>query len=314
MNSSARVLKLSEAKEFTVEKSAVEPLNEIQINTRLADIEILPGDDYYVEINYFYWEDEPEYSLEDGILTFDDEDSIPESYSISFNLHNTIKVYLPKEALVERIDADTSSGDILAQGFTAMNALLDTSYGGLTVEDAAAVNASFTLSSGNSKVKNFTAGELNYTNSYGSAEFNNVNTGDILLPDNTSYENFHATLSSGSCNITGMNFKSMDITNSYGNITCEDITAEELDMSLSSGNLEVSKADLKNADVSNSYGDVTMFLIGTEEDYRLDVGTSYGDVTVGNDTFDGHLQRENDGSREIKADLSSGNIKITFQN
>jgi hypothetical protein len=314
MNGSARELKLSEANEFTVEKTAVEPIKEIHIDTRLADIEILPGDDYYVEIAYLYWEEEPLYTLEDGILTFDDEASIPESYSISFHLNNIIKVYLPKEALVDRIEADTSNGDIEAKGFTAKQAILGTSYGGLTVEDAAAVNAKFTLSSGNSKVKDFTAGELTYTNSYGEAEFTNINTGGITLPDNASYESFQATLSSGSCTIRGINFSSMDITDSYGNITCEEVTSEDLEVSLSSGDLEVTKAALMKADVRNSYGDVTLSLTGSEEDYRLDLSTSYGDIKVGNDSFDGHLQRENDGIGELKADLSSGNIKISFTN
>lgn len=314
INGSARELKLSEANEFTVEKTAVEPIKEINIDTRMADIEILPGDDYYVEIAYLYWEKEPLYTLEGGILTFNDRDSLPESYSINFHLNNTIKVYLPKEALIDLIDADTSNGDIEAKGFTTKQALLRTSYGGLTVEDAAAVNAKFTLSSGNSKVKNFTAGELSYTNSYGEAEFTNINTDGVMLPDNASYQSFHATLSSGSCTISGISFNSMDITDSYGNITCEEVSSEDFEVSLSSGDLKVTKAALKKTDIRNSYGDVTLSLSGSEEDYRLDLSTSYGDIKVGDDSFEGHLQRENNGDRELKADLSSGNIKISFTN
>lgn len=305
-------MRLSEANEFTLEKTAVEPIKEINIDTRLADIEILPGDDYYVEIAYLYWEEEPLYSLKDGILTFDDKACIPESYSINFNLHNTIKVYLPKEALVNRIDADTSNGNIEARGFTANQAILRTSYGGLTVEDAAAVEAKLTLSSGSSKVKNFTAGELNYTNSYGEAEFTNINTGDIKLPEDASYESFQATLSSGSASISGMNFASVDITDSYGNITCEELTSEDAKISLSSGDLKIMKADIQKAELYNSYGDVSISLVGSEEDYLMDLSTSYGDITVGDDSFEGHLDRENGGTRALKADLSSGNIKVSF--
>ncbi len=309
----ARELNRKDAKEFIINQSVAGPLKEIRIDTRLADIELLPGDDYYVEIDYLYWEEAPEYSVENGVLIFDDEDTLPESYSIHFKLSNVIRVYLPKDTLTDLIDVSTDSGNIDTEGFLAKKVDLATSYGNLSIKNAAAVNAEVVLSSGNSTIKDFNAGTLNYTNSYGKAEFTNINTTDTPLPDGSAYDSFKATLSSGNLNLEGMRFPSASITDSYGDISCEDILIENLNVNLSSGNLKLSKADVLEADLKNSYGNVDVTLVGTESDYQLDLDTSYGSIRVGSETFDGHLQRHNDGARKIKAGLSSGDITVSYQ-
>ena len=308
----ARVLDKEDAKEFTIEKTAVDLIKGIDIHTRIANVQLIPSDKYYVEINYLYWEDAPEYSLENGVLRFDDADSFPNSYSIRFNLNNYIKIYLPADAALDKINVEDAAGDIDASGFTTDDLNLSVSYGDLTLDNVTALDSDITLSSGSSSIKDFNASKMKYSNSYGNAKFTNINNSSVTLPDSKTFDNFNASLSSGEINIKGLNSSSIDISNSYGNVTCEEVTGDKLSASLSSGDFDVSKSDIKDISVSDSYGDVTLNVNGTTEDYRFDLSTSYGDINVDGKSYDDHVVLDHGGDRSIDADLSSGDIDINL--
>jgi DUF4097 and DUF4098 domain-containing protein YvlB len=309
---SSTTLKKEDAKEFKLEKTKVDPIKEIDVSTRVADIEIIQSDDYYVEIAYTYWEDTPEYTMENGVMHFDDSDAFPASYSINFNLKNKVKIYLPESASVELIDLRNSSGDVTGESFIAGELKVSVAYGDLTLKNAAAAKCNFELSSGKSKITDFSAGDLKYSNSYGNAEFKNINTGTMQLPDDAPFNSFTISMSSGNIDIDSMKTSSTKISNSYGDVTCDDITSLEFDASLSSGDVDISKGDFNDVSISNSYGNVDLSLPGTEKDYNMDLSTSYGDIKVDNENYEDSLNVENGGTREISADLSSGDINIKF--
>lgn len=307
------ILDPEDAKDFEIKKSVVEPITSIEIQTRVADVELIQADNYYVEIDYRYWDQEPEYSLENGRLVFDDSDALPDSYSINFNLRNTIKIYLPEASALTSLDIDNASGDVSIEDFVADDMNVTVSYGDFTVKNAAALDADVTLSSGTSKISDFQVSKLDFTNSYGNAKFTNINTENQLLPSGTSLESIDIEMSSGDINLNGVNIEALTIDNSYGDIECENLTADKAEMDLSSGDLDVKSSDIKEIDVSDSYGDVTLRLPGSDKDYSLDLDTSYGDITVGSKDYDEHVVLDNSGSRSITANLSSGDITVTFQ-
>ena len=302
----------NDAKEFLLEKKAIASLSQIDIDTRLADIELIPSDKYYVEIYYLYWNEKPDYYVKDGTLHFDDNKAFPHSYSLNFNPHNYIKVYLPEDAKLKEVELTNSSGDITAEGFTSDLLKLNDSYGDLSMENAAAYDATINLSSGSSSMKNISFGKLSYDNSYGDAKFININSKENSLPDNEKFEKFHCKMSSGDMTIKGLNSDSINLNNSYGDINCEKLSGSMLDANLSSGNFEISNSDLKNINVDNSYGGATFYLTGSIQDYNMDLGTSYGKIKVDGKSYKDHVTINNNSSKEINADLSSGDIDVKF--
>lgn len=308
----SRLLKKEDAKNFKLEKSLIQPINTIEINTRIADIEIIQADDYYIEIDYLYWDSEPEYLLEGGKLTFDDDKSIPNSYSINFNPHNIVKLYLPKDASLDRVSLHNANGDVNISGFTAKNLKAHLSYGDLTMTNCAAVEATIKLSSGNSTITGFHVGELNYSNSYGDLKLTDVNIGESRLPAEFSFDRIDISMSSGDAKIDELYVKHLVINNSYGDIDCRGINSAKFNAKLSSGNLTVDKSDIKKLDLSNSYGDISLALAGSEKDYSMDLKTSYGKITVNSKKYDDKLTVDNDGDRSISASLSSGDLRVSF--
>lgn len=308
----ARILREEDAREYNIEKSAEDIITQIDINTSIAEVELIPSDNYYVEINYLYWDEEPEYTLKDGKLYFNDSNAMPNSYSINFNLENTIKVYLPDNAELSRLSVENSSGNVKLSGFVAKEMNVTVSYGNLALKQAAAEEAKIELSSGNSTIDNFQTGNMEFTNSYGNAEFSNMNTGEARLPKDVAYDKIDISMSSGSADLEKINCSTLELNNSYGNITCREIKADKLDAGLSSGDLKVSKSDITDIEAENSYGDVNLSLIGPESDYSLDLDTSYGHLQVGDKKYEEHLVTDNAGTRNISASLSSGNVRIEF--
>lgn len=307
------ILRKEDAKEYSVKKTNIPPISSIEITTRIADIELVKADDYYIEINYLYWEDEPQYKMTDKKLTFSDDKSMPNSYSINFDPKNIVRVYIPEDAQFDKIYLDSSSGNIELEGFKADNLKAKSSYGNIKLEACAATEANLKLSSGNSSITDFQTGELDYSNSYGNAKFKNINTGESKLSADISFDKLNISMSSGNAEFKNVFIKSLEISNSYGNIDCDGITADRFKAKLSSGNLNIDEADIRELDIDNSYGYVNLKLLGKESDYSYDLDTSYGKIKVNNISYDDRLLKDNDAAGSISADLSSGDISISFK-
>jgi len=307
-----KMLKKEDAKKYKLAKSPIQPVDTIEIKTRMGDIEIIQADDYYLEIDYLYWESEPKYLLEGGKLTFDDEMTIPESYSINFNPQNIVKLYLPKDALLDKALLHSSNGDISISGFTAKSLKAHLSYGDLTMANCAIARAIIKLSSGNSTITGFHVGELDYDNSYGDLLLNNVNIGESRLPSEFGFDRIDISMSSGDANIDELYAKELVIGNSYGDVDCKEITADRFYARLSSGNLTVDRSDIRNLDLNNSYGDISLELAGSEKDYSLDLDISYGIIIINGKKYKKQLSVSNNGIRSICAGLSSGDLRVKF--
>jgi HSP20 family molecular chaperone IbpA len=310
---SANQLDRADAKEFTLDKTEVPLITKAEIHTRIADVEFIQADSFAVEINYLYWDREPDYEMKDGKLYFDDSDSFPDSYSLNFNLHNTIKVYLPKDSAMEFVSIEDSSGDVDITGFVAEDLDVTVSYGDLTIKAAAASTADIILSSGTSKISDFNVGKLDFTNSYGDAKFTNINTANFSLPGGAENEECSINMSSGSVDIDGMYSSTIDVRNSYGDVTCDKFQADTAEFNLSSGDLLMKQGNLQKVEVEDSYGDVTLKLPGPASDYALDLDTSYGKLRVDGNSYEEHVKLNENGSKSIKANLSSGDVTVDFE-
>lgn len=312
INSGSHFLKEEDAMEFLIKKTATEPIKTIDIETRIADIEIIQSDGYYVEIDYLYWEHEPEYTLKDGKLTFNDDKALPETYSINFNLDNIIRIYIPQDAQLDKISLQSSSGNISISGFVAENLKTALSYGDLSMKNCAAARAEVHLSSGNSIISDFQCGELDYSNSYGNLLLSNANSGESKLPADIPFDKINISMSSGNARLKNIYARELKISNSYGNIDCAGITADSFNSRLSSGDLDIDKSDIKQLTLNNSYGNITLNLLGKETDYSLNLITSYGEITVNDKSYDNRFSSDNEKDRRISAELSSGDLKLTF--
>lgn len=310
---SSNTLDKKNAKEFIQEKQVIASISQIEIDARYGDIELIPSDHYYIEINYLYWKDKPNYYVKDGTLHFDDNQAFPRSFSLNFEVHNYIKVYLPENAKIKQIELDDSSGDITVKGCISDILKLNASYGDIFMDNVVVNEATINLSSGTSDVKNTNFSKLKYSNSYGDADFINVNGKENSLSEQQKFEEFRCQMSSGDVTIKGLNCDSIDLDNSYGDIDCNKINGSQLDADLSSGDFEIRNSDVEEIRINNSYGDAAFHLAGSYNDYNMDFDTSYGKIRVEDRLYKNHASINNNSPKEIQADLSSGDIEVYFE-
>ncbi len=306
-------LKKSDAKEFNIEKTAVEPIKRIDIDASTADIMLIEDDNYYVEFHYYYWEKEPEYMEKEGAIKFDDSGIFPKSYSINFDIDNYVKVYLPKDAKLDEIYINTASGDVSLQDFLADTLELQVAYGDLSIENVSVQKASINMASGNGDIQDLNVQNLILKDSYGNITLKNINTSNITDTIDLKKSDMEIALASGKCTVNNLISNTLEINNSYGDVTGKGFAVTEFNSDLSSGDLKITESTLDKADVNNSYGNVTLLLAGKEEDYELDLDTSYGKIDVNNKSYDKSLKKGSSTTKSITASLSSGNIQLQFE-
>lgn len=305
-------LEKSDAREFNIEKTIVDPIKRIDISASTADIKLIEDDNYYVEINYYYWEKEPNYKEKDGVIEFDDSGIFPESYSINFDMNNYVKVYIPKDTKLDEICIRTASGDVSLKDFLADTLEMQVAYGDLSIVNASVQKASINMTSGNGDIQDFNVQNFELTDSYGNITLKNINSSNITDTIDLKQSDMEISLSSGTCTVKNLASNTLEINNSYGDITCKGLAVAEYNSNVSSGDLNIAESILDNVDIRNSYGNATLLLAGKEEDYELKLDTSYGEIDVNNKSYDSSLKKGSGASKSITANLSSGNIKLQF--
>lgn len=139
-----------------------------------------------------------------------------------------------------------------------------------------------------------------------------VSSGDVSI-NRTKGEDLKLTSSSGHIDLANAEYEKLNVEVSSGDISFKDCGIDELECSSSSGEMTFDDLDADNIDVKASSGDIVLNIIGKEDDYSYDIDTSSGNIKIGSRKLDGDYQTEDDKSKSIKAETSSGNVTISFK-
>jgi hypothetical protein len=214
---SATQLDRADAKEFTVDKTEVASITEIEIHTRIADVEFLQSDSFAVEINYLYWDREPEYEMKDGKLYFDDSDSFPISYSsISTRIHHL--KFIAKGQRMKYVSIEDASGDVDITGFCRRGTGCEGILWQPDMQEASASAAEASLIFRKEQNIRFSCGDDGFYQFLWQCKFTNINSGDFILPKGAVSKECNISMSSGNVDIDGMYSPYIDIQNSYGDV------------------------------------------------------------------------------------------------
>ncbi len=233
-----------------IKKENIAAFEAIDMNIDRADIEFVPSDHYGVVINYHGDADQFTCTDENGTLTVSEKntESVHFGWGIFAESHNTVKVYLPKDTQLKRLNVKNQYGGFTASGFDSADTDIDLSFGGLKLSDASCGKADFTLSNGKSEIRNIKADTMAFRNDLGSSTFENVAVSSSQK----------ATLEASNGSITMKDFTagSMEISDDLGSVTLEKLTAAELKSKLSNGSLKMNDCKIDHLDAENSLGSI----------------------------------------------------------
>lgn len=293
---------------FYSEKVAMEELKELDIESVYADFEIIASDGYYIEYSYYYINNEPFLSIEDGKLSFSDLDMNTGNFSINMKKENYLRIYIPTKTDFESIKVTKSSGDCYIGGFMSKKASIKNNYGDTIISNCEAEKLDIEISSGKLEIGKCNVDQLEIENSYGQVLINDLNV------DKEPTNQLSVLMSSGQLEFERINCEMATVENSYGQVEFSHSTIAKLQGKFSSGSVSAKECKMDQIKIENSYGNVDLGLIGYKDDYIFEIENSYGSSRIGNDTYQGSIMIDRGGERKININVASGNIKITFSN
>ena len=292
---------------FYSDKVAIDQITNIDVDSVYADFEIIASDNYYIEYSYYYINNEPKLSINDGTLTFSDRKMNTGSYSIRQEENNYLKVYVPSTCNFESIKIQKSSGDCLIGGFFTNELTVMNSYGDTIISNCAATLTDIELSSGKLTVENSNLNEAQIENEYGDIKLSTIND------ENQWMDSFNITMNSGKLDLSNLYCKKLELENKYGDNNLSSVMLEKFHGNFDSGDLSITDALVDEIQVENSYGNISMKLLGKMDDYKYDIKSQYGSVKIGNSTYENNVSIDHGGEKEISLKVSSGNIEIMFK-
>lgn len=103
-----------------------------------------------------------------------------------------------------------------------------------------------------------------------------------------------------------------EIEGGAGRLVIRDGCLYQLDLDMGAGKLELTAAILGRSSINYGVGATDLVLLGTAEDYRIDLDKGLGSATIdGNEMRDGSVY--GDGENKLEIDGGVGALKVTFR-
>lgn len=225
------------------------------------------------------------------------------SYSV-YQSKLLLELTIPEKQL-NRMELNTSSGDIVVEGSVAEHLLINSTSGAAAVSDFRGSSLSMDSSSGDMSVNDSSTDELNVETTSGDMEINSSDTG-IFAADTSSGEVVVESLESEENRVETTSGKAL-LSNLSGN----------LEYQSSSGSLNVLFSREGDSIIAETTSGDVIMSFGGDADFRIIADTTSGDfsidfpLTLDGDWSDDHVEGKiGDGTGLIRIKTSSGDISI----
>lgn len=298
---------------FGSEKTQMEAITGIDIQTDFADVEIIASDDYYIEYEFYYVDKEPQYKVENGILYFNDSMMNSGDYSISLSENCYIKLYVPNTAEFEHVSIYNSNGEVAIGTFSTKELEIEKSFGNVIMSRIEADHAKVALNAGSMTITKSSFQNAEIENLYGEITLNNINYMEDQAEELPASGEIKVNTSSGNIMITDLWCEKLVTENTNGNIELKGITAIDVESDQSSGNYSFNGYVDNSIDVQTTYGNAYLLLQGESENYGIKAESGHGSVIMNGRDYGEKLQLNDREEKQVQVEVKSGNIDISFK-
>lgn len=246
---------------FASEKVAIEELTALDVESIYSDFEIIASDGYYIEYSYYYINNEPTLTINDGKLVFSDRDMNTGNYSIQMNEDNYLKIYIPTTTNFDEIKIAKSSGDCFVGSFLANEVSITNHYGETMISNSQAKQLNLFVSSGKITVLKSNIKDVDITNNYGELEIKT-----------STFSELKGSFNSGNVGVEDSSIDQVEIDNAYGSVALELI-----------GKYEDYKYNIINEYGTTKINDEVLaksVLIDRGADKLIDLSVTSGDIEI----------------------------------
>ena len=280
----------------------------IDINVSSLDIIIRTGDEFGIYLNCK--ENEPIIKKEDNKLVIRDKrKSKIFDFNFNFNIFNKskefVEIVIPRGKKLLEVRGETDMGKLSLFAISSGTLALEADMGSVEVVGVSTPEAKIKADMGHVAVRDSEIKRLVVKSSTGAVNINSLEAEVTDISTETGY-------------ISLEDVKSNDVRlkSETGYVKSKNVAAERVTAKTDTGLVKLKKVDADYIDAGSDTGSVNLQLVGSRDDYSLDLTNDLGVIVVdgfnnGRGIFNNSF-REKRGSRQVMANVDTGKINVEF--
>lgn len=317
-------LKVLSPEDRKIETFPLSDFTRINGNLLDANIEIIPSDEYKLEIER-QKDKEITHEVKNDTLIIEGKDQETKQL-FNFNLSFTsiaksdIKIYVPKEANFSEISLENKFGDTRLEGMVSDNLKINTTDGDITFNNVNSnelkiVNKFGDIRGSKIKTKDLTiemndgdivfndvdSNKLNIKNKFGDITGNKVETKDLKIE-----------LTDGNAVFDDVNAESTVLDNRFGDIKFGNFNSHGLNIKGQDGDIVIQGLLLGTSAIHSSFGDVKLQLLNKESELSYNIKNKFGDILVNKNQFENKATYKTNTKHNLDITSNDGDVNITF--
>ena len=280
----------------------------IDIDVSSVDIIIRTGDEFGIYVNCK--ENEPIIKKEDNKLVIRDKrKSKIFDFNFNFNIFNKskefVEIVIPRGKKLLEVRGETDMGKLSLFAISAGYLELEADMGSVEVVGVSTPEAKIKADMGHVAVRDSEIKRLVVKSSTGAV---NINSLEAEVTD--------VSTETGYISLEDVKSNALRLKSETGYVKSKNVGAERITAKTDTGLVKLKKVDADYIDAGSDTGSVNLQLVGSRDDYSLDLTNDLGVIVVdgfnnGRGIFNNSF-REKRGSRQVMANVDTGKINVEF--
>lgn len=308
-------LQIDDSEPTNITELNLESFHQLDVDLDYADVEILKGDQYGIDIRYYEDNCVISYTIENGVLKVSDEEkeSGTRFFNIGFDFGNKssyVKIYVPENATLDQTTIDIQDGDMDIRNLNTSSLTTTNEYGDSKFSDISAGSMDIKIENGDVDFLNIMTPTLKYSNEYGDTTFEHVSG----IDNNSNMESISIDIENGDFEADNFLANNLTYSNAYGDTIIRNSNLKQIVMNVENGDLNLSGTLLGEIKISAEYGDTEIKNTEPEEAFNYSLSTEYGDITVNGKDVSQSVTKQNSSSSENSYIIQNdnGSIDVKF--
>lgn len=280
----------------------------IDIDVSSLDIIIRTGDEFGIYLNCK--ENEPIIKKEDNKLVIRDKrKSKIFDFNFNFNIFNKskefVEIVIPRGKNLLEVRGETDMGKLSLFAISSGALTLEADMGSVEVVGVSTPEAKIKADMGHVAVRDSEIKRLVVKSSTGAVNVNSLEAEFTDISTETGY-----------ISLEDVKSNDLRLKSETGYVKSKNVGAERVTAKTDTGLVKLKKVDADYIDAGSDTGSVNLQLVGSRDDYSLDLTNDLGVIVVdgfnnGRGIFNNSF-REKRGSRQVMANVDTGKINVEF--
>jgi len=280
----------------------------IDIDVSSLDIIIRTGDEFGIYLNCK--ENEPIIKKEDNKLVIRDKrKSKIFDFNFNFNIFNKskefVEIVIPRGKKLLEVRGETDMGKLSLFAISSGTLALEADMGSVEVVGVSTPEAKIKADMGHVAVRDSEIKRFIVESSTGAVNVNSLEAEFTDISTETGY-----------ISLEDVKSNDLRLKSETGYVKSKNVCAERITAKTDTGLVKLKKVDADYIDAGSDTGSVNLQLVGSRDDYSLDLTNDLGVIVVdgfnnGRGIFNNSF-REKRGSRQVMANVDTGKINVEF--